>query len=114
MQLNVDEPRLEVTIAPTSQQRVQVPIDVVGTGTLRMIVQLHTPDGVPLGQSQSLRISAQPTIEVAVAWALGIAIVLLLGFGLLRSIQKRRRGQARGDIDDLARSPRESTTEETA
>ena len=112
--VNVDEPRLEVTIAPTSQQRVQVPIDVVGTGTLRMIVQLHTPDGVPLGQSQSLRISAQPTIEVAVAWALGIAIVLLLGFGLLRSIQKRRRGQARGDIDDLARSPRESTTEETA
>jgi hypothetical protein len=112
--MNVDEPRLEVTIAPTSQQRVQVPIDVVGTGTLRMIVQLHTPDGVPLGQSQSLRISAQPTIEVAVAWALGIAIVLLLGFGLLRSIQKRRRGQARGDIDDLARSPRESTTEETA
>lgn len=100
--VNVQDPRLEVTIAPTSQQRVQVPIDVVGTGSLLIIAQLHTPDGVPLGQIQTLHVTAQPTIEVAVAWTLGIAIVLLLGFGILRSILKRRRGQARGDIDDLA------------
>ena len=113
--VSVPEPRVEVTLAPTSQQRVQVPIDVVGTGTLLMVVQLHTPDGVPLGQIQSVRISAQPTIEVAVAWALGAAIVLLLGFGIFRSVQKRRRGQARGDIDDHAsRSEREASVEETA
>ncbi|GEK80845.1 hypothetical protein ABA31_21960 [Agrococcus baldri] len=110
--VSVPEPRIDVTIAPTSQQRVQVPVDVVGTGTLLMVVQLHTPDGVPLGQIQQLHITAQPTIEVAVAWTLGIAIVLLLGFGILRSIQKRRRGQARGDIDDLAREHRDQ--EETA
>lgn len=102
--VSVDQPRVDVTVAPESQQRVQVPIDVVGTGTLWMIVQLHTPDGVPLGQTQMLRISAQPTIEVAVAWAIGAAIVLLLGFGIFRSIQKRRRGEARGDIDVAARS----------
>lgn len=101
--VSVDQPRVEVTVAPQSQQRVQVPIDVVGTGTLWMIVQLHTPDGVPLGQTQMLRISAQPTIEVAVAWTIGAAIVLLLGFGIFRSIQKRRRGDARGDIDLAAR-----------
>ncbi|WP_347755118.1 DUF6049 family protein [Agrococcus sp. ProA11] len=102
--VSVDQPRVEVTVAPESQQRVQVPIDVVGTGTLWMIVQLHTPDGVPLGEMQRLRISAQPTIEVAVAWTIGAAIVLLLGFGIFRSIQKRRRGDARGDIDLAARS----------
>lgn len=102
--VSVDQPRVEVTVAPQSQQRVQVPIDVVGTGMLWMIVQLHTPDGVPLGQTQMLRISAQPTIEVAVAWTMGAAVALLLGFGILRSIQKRRRGDARGDIDLAARS----------
>lgn len=116
--VSVDQPRVDVTVAPESQQRVQVPIDVVGTGTLWMIVQLHTPDGVPLGQTQMLRISAQPTIEVAVAWAIGAAIVLLLGFGIFRSIQKRRRGEARGDIDVAARSHDqtriEGTTEGTA
>lgn len=118
--VSVDQPRVEVTVAPQSQQRVQVPIDVVGTGSLWMLVQLHTPDGVPLGQPQRLRISAQPTIEVAVAWTIGAAIVLLLGFGIFRSIQKRRRGDARGDIDLAARSHghdqarTEGTTEGTA
>lgn len=102
--VSIPETQIEVSVAPTSQQRVQVPIDVVGTGTLLIVAQLHTPDGVPLGQIQYLRVTAQPTIEVAVAWTLGIAIVLLLGFGILRSVLKRRRGQARGDIDDLARS----------
>ncbi len=102
--VSVDQPRVEVTIAPESQQRVQVPIDVVGTGSLWMLVQLQTPDGVPLGEMQRLRISAQPTIEVAVAWSIGAAIVLLLGFGIFRSIQKRRRGDAYGDIDLAARS----------
>ncbi|MCH1881592.1 DUF6049 family protein [Agrococcus sp. ARC_14] len=100
--VSVPEPEVEVTIAPTSEQRVQVPIDVVGTGSLFVVVQLHTPDGVPLGQIQSLSVSAQPTIEVAVAWTLGIAVALLLGFGIFRSIQKRRRGETRGDLDDLA------------
>lgn len=114
--VSVDQPRVDVTIAPGSQQRVQVPIDVVGTGNLLMVVQLHTPDGVPLGQTQTMRISAQPTIEVAVAWTLGAAIVLLLGFGILRSIQKRRRGEAHGDIDLAARGPRDGAAaqEETA
>ncbi len=113
--VSVPEPELEVTIAPASQQRVQVPIDVVGTGSLRMVVQLHTPDGVPLGQIQSLQLSAQPTIEVAVAWTLGSAIVLLLGFGIVRSILKRRRGEARGDIDDLAaRTQRDEPAEGAA
>lgn len=113
--VTVPQSRIEVTVAPTSQQRVQVPIDVVGTGSLRMVVQLHTPDGVPLGQIQQVQISAQPTIEVAVAWALGIAIVLLIGFGIVRSITKRRRGQAHGDIDELAaRAPRDEQQEGTA
>ncbi|SDS09420.1 DUF6049 family protein [Agrococcus carbonis] len=113
--VTVPEPRVDVTIAPDSQQRVQVPIDVVGTGSLLLIAQLHTPDGQPIGELQLLRISAQPTIEAVVAWALAIAIVLLLGFGILRSIQKRRRGQAHGDIDDLAaREPREAATEGAA
>jgi hypothetical protein len=112
--VSIPESRIEVAVAPTSQQRVQVPIDVVGTGSLLIVAQLHTPDGVPLGQIQYLNVTAQPTIEVAVAWTLGIAVVLLLGFGILRSVLKRRRGQARGDIDDLARDQPATSTEETA
>lgn len=104
--VRIDQPRVEVTLAPESQQRVQVPIDVVGTGSLMIVAQLHTPDDVPLGQLQRITISAQPTIEVAVAWAMGAAVVLLLGFGILRSIQKRRRGESHGDIDLQARSQR--------
>ncbi|MGC5076454.1 DUF6049 family protein [Agrococcus sp. DT81.2] len=98
--VTVPQPRTDLTLAPTTQQRVQVPIDVVGTGTVLMVAQLHTPDGVVLGPPQTMRITAQPTIETAVAVALGIAIVLLIVFGIWRSVRKRRRGEARGDADD--------------
>ncbi|MGM1029220.1 MAG: DUF6049 family protein [Actinomycetota bacterium] len=112
--VTVPQPRLEITLAPSTQQRVQVPIDVVGTGTVLMVAQLHTPDGVPLGQPQTMRVTAQPTIETAVAVALGAAIVLLIVFGIWRSVRKRRRGEARGDADDVGdREAREHPVKET-
>lgn len=98
--VTVAQPRTDLTLAPSTQQRVQVPIDVVGTGTVLMVAQLHTPDGVALGPPQTMRVTAQPTIETAVAVALGIASVLLIVFGIWRSLRKRRRGEARGDADD--------------
>lgn len=108
--VTVAQPRTDLTLAPSTQQRVQVPIDVVGTGTVLMVAQLHTPDGVALGPPQTMRITAQPTIETAVAVALGIAIVLLIVFGIWRSVRKRRRGQARGDADDRSTEPHATET----
>lgn len=105
--VTVPQSRVDVTVAAGSQERVQVPIEIVGTGTVLMIAQLHTPDGVPLGQLQTLRVNSQPTIETALAWVLGVAIVLLIASGIVRSVRKRRRGQAHGDLD-------EPTPEETA
>ncbi|WP_404312264.1 DUF6049 family protein [Agrococcus terreus] len=105
--VTVPNPEVEVTLAPGSQQRVQVPIEIVGAGTVLMIAQLHTPDGVPLGQIQTVRVAARPTVEAFVAWTLGIGIALLLGFGVWRSVRKRRSGEARGDLDD--RSTRRQT-----
>ncbi|GAA3591996.1 DUF6049 family protein [Agrococcus terreus] len=98
--VTVPDPEVEVTVAPGSQQRVQVPIEIVGAGTVLMIAQLQTPDGVSLGQIQTVRVAARPTIEAVVAWTLGIGIALLLGFGVWRSVRKRRSGEARGDLDD--------------
>ncbi|MGY3127565.1 hypothetical protein ACVWW9_001064 [Agrococcus sp. UYP33] len=100
--VSVPQPSTNISLAASTQQRVQVPIDVVGTGTVLMVAQLHTPDGVPLGQPQIMRVTAQPTIETAVAVALGIAIVLLIAFGIWRSVRKRRRGEAHGDADDIS------------
>ncbi|UOW01718.1 DUF6049 family protein [Agrococcus sp. SCSIO52902] len=105
--VTVPQSRVDVTVAAGSQERVQVPIEIVGTGTVLMIAQLYTPDGVPLGQLQTLRVNSQPTIETALAWVLGVAIVLLIASGIVRSVRKRRRGQAHGDLD-------EPTPEETA
>jgi hypothetical protein len=99
--ITVREPTTTVIIPAGSQQRVQVPVEIVGSGTVQLIAQLHTPDGVPLGQTQTLSVSAQPTIEVAVAWVLGSAIALLLGFGIWRSVRKRRLGKAHGDLDTI-------------
>jgi hypothetical protein len=113
--VTVPDPRVEVTIPAASQQRVQVPIEIVGTGGVLMIAQLHTPDGVSLGQIQTVSVQTRPTIEAFVAWTLGTAIALLLGFGVWRSVRKRRSGQARGDLDDRpGRTRSETPVEETA
>lgn len=114
--VTVPDPEVDVTIPASSQQRVQVPIEIVGTGGVLMIAQLSTPDGVSLGQLQTIRVQARPTIEAVVGWTLGSAIALLLGFGIWRSVRKRRRGEARGDLDDrpLRGRPQTTGTEETA
>ena len=109
--VNVTQPATTVTVSPGTQQRVQVPVDIVGSGTVLLIAQLHTPDGVPLGQVQTLRVTAQPTIETAVALVLGSAIVLLLVFGVWRSVRKRRAGQAHGDLDAPEAQERTEETE---
>lgn len=106
----VERAETEVTIASGSSQRVLIPVEVVGSGTTQALVTLQTPSGVTISQPVSLRVQAQPMIETVLLW-LGIAAVaLLMGFGLWRSVRKRRRGTAAGDLD-IAQAARHSTKE---
>ena len=96
-------PRLRVTggdvpapdLAPGTRAQVQVPVQALGKGTVRLDAQLVSPSGRPLGQRQQVSVRAQPTGT----WALGVvgAVVgLVLVVGLVRALRRPRRRPAKG------------------
>ncbi|HIY64991.1 MAG TPA: hypothetical protein H9830_01780 [Candidatus Agrococcus pullicola] len=98
----VDDPLTEVTIAAGSTQRVLVPVEVIGSGTTNAIVTVQTADGEDISAPVTLHVAAQPEIETVLLWIGAASVVLLLGFGLWRSLRKRAQGKAAGDLDVAA------------
>ena len=85
-------------VAAGSRVRVPVSVDVVAAGSGVIRLEVRTPEGVAL-DTATLRITTQPAFETILLVVVGLAAALLLGFGIFRSIRKRRSGAARGDID---------------
>lgn len=56
---------------------------------------------------------AQPSVETVIVWIGASAVVLLIGFGLWRSLRKRAQGKALGDLDG-ARVPGPTHKESSA
>lgn len=97
--ITVDAEPVAVTIDPASQQRVPIPVQAVGPGQSSVQVMVTAPDGTVVTGPAVIQIDSEPALEGIVIGGLGAAVVLLLGFGIARSIAKRRRGAAVGDID---------------
>ncbi|GAA2176411.1 hypothetical protein GCM10009846_30120 [Agrococcus versicolor] len=96
--VTLPEEPIEVVVPASERIRVPMPVDVVAAGSGIVRLDVRTPDGVAL-DSASLRINAQPAFETILLVVVALAAALLLGFGIVRSIRKRRSGEARGDID---------------
>ena len=101
----VSEASTEVTIGAESSQRVLMPVEVVGSGVTTAIVTLETAGGHQISEPVTINVQAQPSIETVIVWIGASAVVLLIGFGLWRSLRKRAQGKAHGDLDG-ARVPR--------
>ncbi|WP_430591808.1 DUF6049 family protein [Humidisolicoccus flavus] len=91
---------VDVTIGPETQQRVSVPVRAVASGSTIVTVTLSSVNGDPVASPVQIQVGSEPAVETILLWSLGIAVALLLGFGVWRSIRKRRRGEAHGDFDN--------------
>lgn len=96
----VSQQETSVTIGPESSQRVLVPVEVVGSGRTSAVVTLETESGHQIGQPVTIGVQAQPSIETVIVWLGAATVVLLIGFGLWRSLRKRAQGKAHGDLDE--------------
>lgn len=99
--------RLEVdadtakTIAADSSAKVLVPVkSQLGNGTVYLGLQLYSGSGVPVGSSHTAEIDVHADWEGVGALIFGLAVAFFFGFGLFRTIQRRRREKAEAESTD--------------
>lgn len=86
------EPTTTATIQPGTTTRVKVPVSArVGSGEVTLRLELSSPTGVPLGDTEQIRVSVRAEWETIGLAVFGGLIVLLIGLGIIRTVRRNRR-----------------------
>jgi hypothetical protein len=80
-----------VTVDEGAQRRILIPISALSNGKASIAVTLESSTGVQIGRSRTIKINVQAGWETAGTLAFAALIVGLFGFGIIRTIRKRRR-----------------------
>jgi hypothetical protein len=90
-----------ISIGPSSRTNVPVEVAAVAAGKAIIKAYLTTADGTPIGSPADIPVSANP-IDGAIYWVGGVLVVLVLVFGIARTVLK---GTSRideiGDIESV-------------
>jgi hypothetical protein len=89
-QLDLDE--TEPYEISSAQQRLNVPVTTRASGIFRLTVRLVTPDGIPIGDAQQIRVRSTDFNEIALGITFG-ALAFLILFYAVRGIRRRRRSR---------------------
>jgi hypothetical protein len=93
-QLRVLETLVETLVEPRSQTRALVPVESLTNGQVTITVTVQDGQSTVIGTPTRVALNLQAGWETAGTIAVGIALLLLLGFGISRDIRKRRRRRA--------------------
>ncbi|MBB5844965.1 hypothetical protein HD599_003288 [Conyzicola lurida] len=88
--LEIEEASVPVTIEPDSQKRAQIPVQSLSNGTADISVIVYSTAGVQLGEPTMVRINVYAGWETPITVALGILVFIVFGFGVARTIIRRR------------------------
>lgn len=89
---------IEVKIPPKTTVTAQVPVIAVSNGEVELKAYLTTFSGRRFNGSVKLHMVVNADIETSVVIAFGASVVTLLGFGVVRTIRRRRNP---ADINNL-------------
>jgi len=79
-------------IPQDSRATVLIPVKAkVGNGQVVLSLRLYSPTGVPIGDPTSVTVDVHADWEGIGALILGVLLVLLFGFGIVRNILRRRK-----------------------
>ncbi len=94
--LEIDEDATK-RIQPDSRATVLVPVKAkLGNGQVILTLQLMSPTGVKIGSPTAVTVDVHADWEGIGALIIGILLVLLFGFGIVRNILRRRRENSAG------------------
>ena len=89
------QPSTQAEALALSNTRVTVPVEArVASGDLRVDFRLYSPTGVPIGQAQTADVTVRADWEGIGLGILGGLIALLLAFGIIRTVRRRRKDAA--------------------
>lgn len=82
-----------VRIPANSSKSVTIPVRAVGSGDVTVVAELKTPDGTTVGSGRTIHVRVRADWE---NWGTAIVTVFflgVLGFGVWRSLQRRKQGE---------------------
>lgn len=88
--LSIENTQFELAIEPDSQRRALIPAQSRSNGIVELVVSIRTVGGLSIGPNTTVTTRVQAGWETPVTLALGAIVVLMFGFGLIRTIRKRR------------------------
>lgn len=81
---------VEIIVPAQSSVNAQVPVKAIANGKVFLIVWLTTFSGLRLGPDSNLQMIVNADLELALLIGFGFAVVLLLVFGTVRTLRKRK------------------------
>ena len=89
------KPLVETTVQANSTVAVKVPVSArVGSGEVDLRLSLYSPTDVLIAGNQTVRVAVRADWETNGLAIFGGLIVLLIGFGVIRTVRRRRREAA--------------------
>jgi hypothetical protein len=92
--LSIEDTQFELTIEPDSQRRALIPAESRSNGIVELVVSIRTLDGLSVGQTTTVTTRVQAGWETPVTVTIGVVVLLMFGFGLIRTIRRRRADRA--------------------
>lgn len=82
---------VEIKVPAETSVTAKVPVEAVANGGVMLKVWLTTFSGQKLGGASFLKMNVNADVEVAMLVGFGGGVVILLGFGIVRTIRKKRK-----------------------
>ena len=103
--LDVDSTPVEVVVPAGSQATVEFEATAVSNGSVLVTVTMVSPTGVAIGTPASAEVNVQAGWETPIVVGIGAAFVVLLIFGVIRTVRRYRRRVAEAAAEDAADAP---------
>jgi hypothetical protein len=91
--LNIEKNDIAITVQPKSQQRITVPVQSVANGKVNLTLSLTSRTGVAISDPSQVAINVRAGWETAITLIFGVAVVIIFGGGIYRSLRRRQRSR---------------------
>ena len=82
---------VEVKVPGETTVTAKIPVNAVANGKVLLRAWIETFSGVQIGRAVVLSMNVNADMELAMLISFGSAVVVLLGFGIVRTVRKNRK-----------------------